>query len=228
MTDAIAAATAAASQGTTATGTPSNEAIDKKQFLILFVEQLKHQDPLSPLEPDQLTAQLAQFSSLEQLTGINDKLDSLTNAYSETTVGAVLGLIGREVSFDGGQIGIENGKAPKIEYQLDGAADQVTAVIRDQSGKIVRVVDVGKQGAGSHSFDFDGRSDSGSVVADGTYRVEITAKAPNATEATAVPLVASGVVDGVDLTSFPPFVIVGGRRLLPSDIQLVSAANAAT
>jgi flagellar basal-body rod modification protein FlgD len=226
---ATAAATAAATQGgTTATGLPSNESIDKQQFLILFVEQLKNQDPLSPLEPNDLTAQLAQFSSLEQLTSINDKLDSLSNAYSQTTDGAVLGLIGRAVSFDGSQIGVQDGKAPRIQYTLDGAAEGVNAVIRNQSGQIVRVVDLGKQAAGSHTFDFDGRADSGAVLADGTYRVEITAKAANASTGTTVPLVASGVVDGVDLSSSPPTLIVGGRKLTLSDVKLVSLADAAS
>ena len=70
----------------------------------IFIEQLKNQDPLSPLQPDQLTAQLAQFSSLEQLTGINTRLDTLTGATKQTTSSALLGLLGKQVQVDDGTL----------------------------------------------------------------------------------------------------------------------------
>jgi flagellar basal-body rod modification protein FlgD len=50
---------------------------DQEMFLKLLVAQMKNQDPLNPTDSTQYTAQLAQFSSLEQLTGINDKLNKL-------------------------------------------------------------------------------------------------------------------------------------------------------
>lgn len=50
---------------------------DQEMFLKLLVAQMKNQDPLNPTDSTQYTAQLAQFSSLEQLTTINDKLSQL-------------------------------------------------------------------------------------------------------------------------------------------------------
>jgi flagellar hook assembly protein FlgD len=49
-------------------------------FLKLLVEQLKHQDPLSPQDSAQFVAQLAQFNSLEQLISINARLGELLPA----------------------------------------------------------------------------------------------------------------------------------------------------
>ena len=49
----------------------ANETVDQQQFLTLFITQLQNQDPLNPLDVNGLTSQLAQFSSLEQLYGIN-------------------------------------------------------------------------------------------------------------------------------------------------------------
>ena len=46
-------------------------------FLKLLVEQLKNQDPLSPMDGAQFVAQLAQFNSVEQLISINNKLEQL-------------------------------------------------------------------------------------------------------------------------------------------------------
>src|SRR5207237_10796020 len=95
-------------QSVTATATPGglpkSQTVGQQQFLQLFIAQLQHQDPLSPLEPDQLTAQLAQFSQLEQLTGVNDRLDKLAGQSKDTGGAALLNLLGKRVSFDGGTL----------------------------------------------------------------------------------------------------------------------------
>ncbi len=65
----------ASNSATTATTAKTNGA-DQETFLKLLVAQLKNQDPLNPQDPSQFVAQLAQFSSLEQLTGINQKIDN--------------------------------------------------------------------------------------------------------------------------------------------------------
>src|SRR2546429_9924702 len=80
-------------------GVPKNQAVDQKQFLQLFIAQLQHQDPLSPLEPDQLTAQLAQFSQLEQLTGVNDRLDNLAAQSKGTGRAALPQLLAKKIIF---------------------------------------------------------------------------------------------------------------------------------
>lgn len=56
--------------------------IGKTEFLRLLVAQLQHQDPLSPLKNEEFIAQLATFSSLEQLISINDGVSRLA---SQTT-----------------------------------------------------------------------------------------------------------------------------------------------
>src|SRR5204863_8644147 len=100
-------------------GVPKNQAVDQKQFLQLFIAQLQHQDPLSPLEPNELTAQLAQFSSLEQLTGINTRLDTLASVSKQANSAAVLALLGREVNFDGSQVPVPKGQASAVDLAPD-------------------------------------------------------------------------------------------------------------
>jgi len=56
----------------TVTETKKNDVLGKDDFLRLLVTQLQYQDPLNPADSAQFTAQLAQFSSLEQLGNIND------------------------------------------------------------------------------------------------------------------------------------------------------------
>ncbi len=68
---------AASDTSSTTKTTASKVGADQEMFLKLLVAQMKNQDPLNPTDSTQYTAQLAQFSSLEQLTGINDKLGQL-------------------------------------------------------------------------------------------------------------------------------------------------------
>jgi len=60
-------------------------AMGKDQFVKLLVAEMQNQDPTSPMDGKQLAAQLAQFSSVEQLMNINTKLDTLTQVLTPAT-----------------------------------------------------------------------------------------------------------------------------------------------
>jgi flagellar basal-body rod modification protein FlgD len=212
----------AASERTTTPKT-SNESITQNEFLRLFVAQLQHQDPLSPLEPNELTAQLAQFSSLEQLTGINQRLDNLADVSKKSTDTSVFGLIGRTVTFDGGQLGLVQGKSTPVDYTLTESAD-VSATVRDAKGEVVRQIELGTQGIGPQRFEFDGKNGRGIELADGIYTLEIEALAPGAETPKKLELSTTAAVDGVDLTAEPPVLLAGGVRLTLDQVRQVNAA----
>jgi flagellar basal-body rod modification protein FlgD len=213
----------AAGPGAAAPAPLAGRAIDQQEFLTLFLAQLQNQDPLSPLQPEELTAQLAQFSSLEQLTGINTRLDTLTGASRQTTASAMLALIGREVRYEGDVVGLRDGQAPEVRYRLADPAAEVTAAVRAADGSLVRVVELGARPAGEHAFRFDGRSAAGAALPDGSYRIEIVTTAPGAAQGTPLRLETTAVVDGVDLSGDPPALLVGGARVTLDRIREVRA-----
>lgn len=188
-------------------GTTQNQGIDQHQFLLLFIEQLKNQDPLAPLEPNELTAQLAQFSSLEQLTGVNTRLDGL----SARVGSSLLNLLDREVRFQGDRVPLEDGVAGKVSYTLDQAVDALTVTIRDANGREVRSIDLGAQPAGAQDFVWDGKGADGNVLPDGTYRIELVARAQGSDDELAVPVTMLAQVEGVDFTADPPTLRVNGQ-----------------
>jgi len=202
-------------------GLPKSQTVDQKQFLQLFIAQLQHQDPLSPLEPDQLTAQLAQFSQLEQLTGVNDRLDKLAGQSKNTGGAALLNLLGKRVSFDGSTLVVQGGKTPTVRYTVPESADKVTATVRSSDGTAVRVVDLGAQGTGQHTFAFDGKGALGTVLPDGSYRLEIAASKKGQTTPTSFSLLTEATVDGVDLTADPPALLVGGNTISFDQVRQV-------
>jgi flagellar basal-body rod modification protein FlgD len=210
--------------GTTDT-TNSNQDINKAQFLTLFIKQLQSQDPLSPLDSNQLTAQLAQFSSLEQLTQMNQKLDDLSGSAQKTENATLLGLIGKRVAFDGSQLQVQSGQSAPINYTLSSSAADVVATVHAADGTTVRTVDLGAKGTGQHTFSFDGQTDAGALVPDGTYSVTITAAATAGTAGVPISLDTDVTVDGVDLSSNPPALLAGSTRITLDKVRTVHGAG---
>ncbi|MFD1888379.1 flagellar hook assembly protein FlgD [Paenibacillus wenxiniae] len=72
--------------------------LGKDQFLSILVAQLKNQDPTAPMDNAQFVAQMAQFSSVEQLISINDKMDKMQGSM-DTSLGGASELIGKKITW---------------------------------------------------------------------------------------------------------------------------------
>ncbi|MBI4620054.1 MAG: flagellar hook assembly protein FlgD [Desulfobacterales bacterium] len=79
--------------------------LGKDDFLKLFTSQLRYQDPLNPVEGAEFTAQLAQFSSLEQLFNMNKKIEELLTYQSSLNNSMAINLMGRNVTTQDGSTG---------------------------------------------------------------------------------------------------------------------------
>jgi flagellar basal-body rod modification protein FlgD len=69
-------------------GAPPGGTMGKDAFLKLLVAQMKHQDPLNPMDGQQMAAQLAQFSSVEQLIDANTRLEEIRDVLRAATQAA--------------------------------------------------------------------------------------------------------------------------------------------
>jgi flagellar basal-body rod modification protein FlgD len=78
--------------------TSGNNSMGKDQFLQILITQLKNQDPLSPMQDKDFIAQMAQFSSVEQLTEMNGNLKSMLAMLSQS-LGSASGIIGKTISW---------------------------------------------------------------------------------------------------------------------------------
>ena len=144
--------------------------LDKEAFLRLLVAQLRFQDPLEPIGNTEFAAQLAQFSALEQMQNLNDRVGKLTELYRSAQTWAALPLIGRSVKVEGDEVPLYKGKA-LIGYTLDSPAD-VRVRIWD-GDEVILSVDLGVQEEGEHLWEWDGKDGRGRRVPDGTYRYEV-------------------------------------------------------
>lgn len=196
-------ATPAAPAGTGATSAvAAKDIMGKEDFLTLLVAQLKNQDPLNPDDPTEFTAQLAQFSSLEQLYNLNDSMQALAVAQGNSENLSTLGLIGQSVSYNGSAFTFD-GKPVEVGYQLDGTAASVTLSIQNDKGQTISNLqaEATELSAGNHFLTWDGTDQNGNFVPSGSYKIILQAKAGGEnTSIAAAPLIRSEVT-GVDLST---------------------------
>ena len=87
-----------ASVGTTQASVNASKEMDRDAFLSLLITQLQNQDPLNPTDSTEFTAQLAQFSSLEQLGNVNENLKQLQDFQASINNSQAVSLIGKEIT----------------------------------------------------------------------------------------------------------------------------------
>ncbi|MFT5444235.1 MAG: flagellar hook assembly protein FlgD [Myxococcota bacterium] len=123
--------------------------LGRTDFLTMLVAQLEHQDPLNPQDASEFSAQLAQFSSLEQLISMKVSLDSLVatqgsgdekrDARSEDLIAS--NLLNKEVAvFDDRFEAPAQGETETIHFYLDGPASNVDLNVHDDSGRLLYTI----------------------------------------------------------------------------------------
>jgi len=197
---------------------PPSSTLGKDEFLTLLTTQLQYQDPLSPMDNSEFIAQLAQFSSVEQLQGLGSRLDTLLIAQASANQLNTATLTGKEIRFksDGVTVTTSGAHAP-FDVTLDADAAKGTAVVCDSAGHVVRTLDLGAHQAGTFGVDWDGLDQYGHPVPPGDYTITLSATAPDKSTVGAT-LSVSGVVAGVSFENQAPELLVGGRHVKMSDV----------
>jgi flagellar basal-body rod modification protein FlgD len=156
----------------------------------LLTTQLKNQDPLSPMDANQFTAQIVQMTGVEQQLLTNDLLKQLVGNTSGG-VAAAVSLIGKDVRVVSSDAALSGGKAQWI-YKLDSAAADVAA--------------------GDQTFNWDGKDSMGRTLPDGTYTLRIAAKSPTG-EAIGGSTYIEGMVTAVEQVDGKTLLTINGAKV---------------
>lgn len=206
-----------ASQERTA-GTGSTSALGKDQFLKLLTAQLSNQDPLSPMDSQDFAAQLAQFSTVEQLENIGTRLDTLLVAQASANQMNATSLVGRSVRYAADHVALAADGAPaEFQVQLGADAVDVVAVVTDANGRVVRTLDLGAHAQGATTASWDGRDANGAAAPAGSYTVTISAEDADGAAVTAATTV-RGTVSGVTFENGSAELLIGTSRVPLADV----------
>lgn len=192
-------------------------ALGRDDFLNLLVTQLQYQDPLNPMDSTDFTAQLAQFSSLEQLTNMNDQLTALTDTQAALRNSQAVTYIGQTVLCDGNATQIVDGTPEPLHVELASAAAAVYVSIYDATGALRSTYNAEAMAAGRGSIDWPGTDMDHNLLPDGSYRFEIMAVDSAGNEVAAAPM-SSGRVSGVAFEDGEAALMVNGQAIRLEDV----------
>lgn len=165
---------AIASAGTTTAPAPEQQSKasfaggDFETFLKMLTTQIKHQDPLNPMEGSDFAVQLATFSGVEQQVQTNDMLQQMLGNMGAQSLSSYTGWIGKQVRTTGQ---VHFGQEPlTMNLSPDPTADKVLLVTRDGYGRRITVEDVG---TGDGLVDWYGMDADGNRLPPGLYSFEL-------------------------------------------------------
>lgn len=205
----VASVTAAAS-----TASKKGVEIGKDVFLKMLVAQLKNQNPLNPMDGTDFAAQLAQFSSLEQLTNMSAQMEKLTSSIGSMVNGQLIDMIGSSVTAKGNSI-IADGTVKTLVYTLPGDVKSGDVSIYDSNSDLVARLPIGSAKAGLNTmvWNTSGRTGNYTFAVTG---VDLQGKPVNGTT------MMSGTVTGVNFQSGSSTLVVNGQNIAFGDIVSIT------
>jgi flagellar basal-body rod modification protein FlgD len=187
-------------------------------FLTLLTTQLKNQDPTSPMDSNTFTQQLVMYSQVEQQINTNDNLKTLIGQGTTNAAAMAATYLGKKVSITNGNGSLTSGAAAWT-YNLDTASATTQLAITDAKGQTVYTA-TGETTAGNHSFTWNGKDINGNQLADGTYKLTVTA-ADSASNKVTSSVASAGTISQIDMTSGTPQLVVGNMELGLGDIAVL-------
>lgn len=199
--------------GTSAGKASLNQTFDS--FLMLLTTQLRYQDPTSPMDTNEFTSQLVQYSEVEQSIKQNDNLEQLIALQGANQIAFATSLTGKDVEYEGNALPYASGDTLTYNYELPTDSVMTKINIINEDGNVVYSAP-GKLGAGKHSFEWDGKLTDGTEAPEGTYRIQVQAVDAEGGSITAIRSVTQKVV-GVEF--------IDGDIVLDLGVGKVSLAN---
>jgi flagellar basal-body rod modification protein FlgD len=200
----------------TSQSTQAKDSLGRDAFLTMLVAQLKNQDPLNPMQGSDFAAQLAQFSSVEQLYNVNDNLKSLQGTVSGKDNSNLLDYIGKKVTSEDNSLTLSNGQLSGGSYSLP--SDAATVIdIYDANGIQVAQLTPGEQSAGIHQVQWNGLDATGNQAADGSYTYTVNALGANGGYSP-IDTGISGTVTGITYNQGTPYLLMGNQQISPSSV----------
>ncbi|GGY66337.1 flagellar hook assembly protein FlgD [Marinobacter zhanjiangensis] len=208
-----------AKQDSKATG---SDDLGKNEFMELMIAQLKNQNPLEPKGNGEFIADLAQFSSLEEMQSLNSSVDSVVGEFRSTQALQASAMVGKSV------LAPANFGILDQSGQMQGAVNVPSSTgglrinIENASGEMVRQLDLGQAAAGQQEFTWDGKDGNGNALPPGKYYVAAQGSYPDGNEQ--LQTMMSANVDSVSLGQGGSITLnLAGMGSLPlSEVQQIN------
>lgn len=209
----------------TNTAISSNDSVmGKDDFMNLLVAQLQNQDPLNPMDSTAFTSQLAEFSSLEQLSNVNENLEYLQMYQSSINNAQAVSFIGKNIDALGNSIQLESSGNEEIHFELSQNSSAVYINIYNATGDLVKNIENGPMGEGKQSVEWDGTDNGGNTLSQGIYKFEVMAADANGDKVQTSTYISERVT-GVTFKNGVTYLLAGGMEIPIGDVIQVAEMN---
>jgi len=159
----------------TADALPKANELGQDEFLRLMLTQIEHQDPLKPMENGEFIGQMAQFSTVSGIEGMQASLDTMATSFGQQQTLQAAELVGNEVLVEGDTLRTGDESSLRGRFELDTPATSVGLSVLAANGELVARRALGSFTEGRHDFAWNGRDDDGGELPPGEYSVTLTA-----------------------------------------------------
>lgn len=224
VTSMASTAAAASGAGSAAIGNTGTNALASlgnnfSDFLSMLMTQLKNQDPSSPMDTNQFTSELVQFSQVEQQINTNQNLTQMIQLTQASQVEQSAGMLGKQVTVNSKQLSLQNGQA-EINFNSP-TAQNVGITVYNASGVAVASTTMASE-AGVNHWSWNGKEANGATAPDGAYTVNVMAIGSNGTNSQ-LPFTVTGTATAVQNNSGTVDLQMGGLTLPFSSVVSVGS-----
>jgi len=213
--------------GVNAGSTAAGLATNFNTFIKILTTQLQHQDPTSPMDTNQFTQELVEFSGVEQQLNTNSLLQKLVDASGAGSVKSLLGYVGQYVEVPAnGQLLIQGGQSD-FSYTLPQEASAATITVKDSAGNTVASLS-GPTASGVNNIAWNGQDSSGNQLPDGLYTLSIAATDGSGNALTPSNVNLIGLVTGVQTADSSGNDLLLGPNLIVNDANVEAVFSPAS
>lgn len=146
-----------------------DDELGQEDFLKLLVAQLKNQDPSNPVENSEFLGQIAQFSMVSGIDGLGESFDSVASSLFSTQAMQASQLVGKDILIETNVADLGDSGSVDAVLESSSSASNVKIFVEDQSGLLVRTIDLGNITAGSTKYNWNGADNGGEPAPAGPY-----------------------------------------------------------
>ncbi|PKH00868.1 flagellar hook assembly protein FlgD [Paraglaciecola sp. MB-3u-78] len=185
----------------------SNQKLSQEDFFSLLTEQLANQDPTKPVDNDQMVAQMTSFTMADGIEQLNDKFSDFATSMTSNQALQASSLIGQEVLLQG-DIGYISAEGQNVSGVViaDQSVQELEITIENETGEIIKSINVGTQAAGNIEFNWDGTDANGNNMPVGNYVVRAQGNVSG--ESVVLPTAINRHVDSVSLAASSQGIIL--------------------
>lgn len=147
--------------------------LGQQDFLRLMVAQIQNQDPMQPQVNGEFLSQLAQFSTNDGVTKMQESMQQMANSLQSNQALQASALVGRKVLVSSEHVKLENEGDVKTAIDIPTGASKITAYIYADSGELVKTMQLGAPDPGFFQFAWDGEGQDGKRLPEGKYKVSV-------------------------------------------------------